>query len=101
VRVIRFSPQYFAIQHKYNLKKTKMKTTLTIENLIEIYNAMVKIKPIDRSDFFNNYFDEVKIRINSLTNNYFDEAKIRINGLIMDAEIIKKQMNKDEKLQNL
>jgi hypothetical protein len=50
----RFSPKYFAIQHKYNLKKTKMKTTLTIENLIEIYNAMVKIKPIDRSDFFNN-----------------------------------------------
>jgi len=97
----RFSPKYFAIQHKYNLKKTKMKTTLTLENLIEIYDAMVKIKPIDRSDFFNDYFDEVKDRINSLTNSYFDEAKIRINGLIMDAEIIKKKMNKDEKLQNL
>jgi hypothetical protein len=79
----RFSPKYFAIQHKYNLKKTKMKTTLTIENLNEIYNAMIKIKPIDRSDFFNDYLDEVQIRINSLTS---------------AAEIIKKQMNKDENL---
>jgi hypothetical protein len=79
----RFSPKYFAIQHKYNLKKTKMKTTLTIENLNEIYNAMIKIKPIDRSDFFNDYLDEVQIRINSLTS---------------AAELIKNQINKDENL---
>lgn len=79
----RFSPKYFAIQHKYNLKKTKMKSTLTIENLNEIYNAMIKIKPIDRSDFFNDYLDEVQIRINSLTS---------------AAELIKNQINKDENL---
>ena len=79
----RFSPKYFAIQHKYNLKKTKMKSTLTIENLNEIYNAMIKIKPIDRSDFFNDYLDEVQIRINSLTS---------------AAELIKNQINKYENL---
>jgi hypothetical protein len=86
MKVQRFSSQYFAIQHKYNLKKTKMKSTLTIENLNEIYNAMIKIKPIDRSDFFNDYLDEVQIRINSLTS---------------AAELIKNQINKDENLQNL
>jgi hypothetical protein len=38
-------------------------TTLTLENLIAIYEAMNKIKPIDQSDYFKQYFEEVKNRI--------------------------------------
>ena len=40
--------------------------TLTLENLQAIYEAMSNIKAIDRSDFFNNYFEEVKERINEV-----------------------------------
>ena len=32
-----------------------METTLTMENLLAIFQAMDRIKPIDRSDYFNNY----------------------------------------------
>jgi len=73
-----------------NLNKMKLETSLTLDNLTEIFKAMSQIKEIDRSDFFNDYFDEVKIRINGLTNDYFAEVKIRINGLISDAEIFLK-----------
>lgn len=41
--------------------------TLTLENLIAIYEAMSKIKEIDRSDYFNQYFKEVEDRIKELT----------------------------------
>lgn len=37
--------------------------SLTLENLIAIYEAMSKIKEIDRSEFFNQYLKEVKDRI--------------------------------------
>ena len=35
-----------------------METTLTMENLLAIFQAMDRIKPIDRSDYFNNYYQE-------------------------------------------
>jgi hypothetical protein len=36
-----------------------MNTTLTLENIKAIIEAMDKIKPIDRSEYFNNYYAEV------------------------------------------
>ena len=36
-----------------------MQTTLTLENIEAIIQAMDKIKPIDRSEYFNNYYAEV------------------------------------------
>ena len=41
-------------------------STLTLENLLEIYEAMSKIKPIDRSDYFNQYYNEVLNRIKEI-----------------------------------
>lgn len=40
-----------------------METTLTIENLLAIFQAMDRIKPIDRSDYFNNYYQEIVRRL--------------------------------------
>lgn len=37
--------------------------TLTLVNLLTIKQAMDKIKPIDRSDYFNQYYQEVIQRI--------------------------------------
>lgn len=37
--------------------------TLTTENLLAIFEAMSKIKPIDQSEYFNNYYDEVIERL--------------------------------------
>lgn len=36
-----------------------MKTTLTTENLLEILRAMQKIKPIDRSEYFEKCYNEI------------------------------------------
>ena len=44
-----------------------METTLTIENLKAIYEAMSKIKEIDRSQYFNQYFKEVENRMKEAT----------------------------------
>ena len=41
--------------------------SLTLENLIAIYEAMSKIKEIDRSDYFNQYQKEVEDRIKEAT----------------------------------
>jgi len=41
--------------------------TLTLDNPLAIYNAMSKIKNIDRSDYFNNYYLEIEQRIKELT----------------------------------
>jgi hypothetical protein len=38
-------------------------STLTLENLTAIYEAMSKVKEIDKSDYFKQYFEEVKSRI--------------------------------------
>lgn len=40
-----------------------METTLTIENLKAIYEAMSKIQEIDQSKYFKQYLDEVETRI--------------------------------------
>jgi len=40
-----------------------METTLTIENLLAIFQAMSRIEPIDRSEYFNNYYHEIVRRI--------------------------------------
>ena len=37
--------------------------TLTTENLLAIFESMSKIKPIDRSQYFNNYYDEIIERL--------------------------------------
>jgi hypothetical protein len=36
-----------------------MNTTLTLENIEAIIQAMNKIKPIDRSQCYNEYYDEL------------------------------------------
>jgi hypothetical protein len=48
-----------------------MQTTLTLENLQCIYDAMSKIKEIDRSNYFNQYFKEEKTRV--------EEEKVLVN----------------------
>jgi hypothetical protein len=40
-----------------------METTLTLENIEAIIQAMNKIKHSDRSGYFNNYYAELKYRI--------------------------------------
>jgi hypothetical protein len=42
------------------------KTTLTHENLLEIYAAMLQINPIDRSVYFDKYFKEIKDRLEEI-----------------------------------
>ena len=39
-----------------------METTLTMENLLAIFQAMDRIKPIDRSEYFNDYYREIVSR---------------------------------------
>lgn len=41
--------------------------SLTLENLRTIYEAMSKIKEIDRSEYFNQYFKEVENRMKEVT----------------------------------
>lgn len=40
-----------------------MKTTLTVENLLTIVMSLDKIAKIDRSDYFNQYYNEVLSRL--------------------------------------
>ena len=40
-----------------------METTLTMENLLAIFQAMDRIKPIDRSEYFNDYYREIVSRL--------------------------------------
>jgi len=49
-----------------NLNKMKLETTLTLDNLYDIYWAMKKIKKFDQSRYFLQYFQEVEERINEL-----------------------------------
>jgi hypothetical protein len=41
-------------------------TTLTHDNLVQIYSAMIQIKFIDRSVYFDKYFKEVKDRLEEI-----------------------------------
>lgn len=51
-----------------------METSLTLENIEAIIHAMDKIKAIDRSQFFNEYYDElVKRRCDII---WLNEAKL-------------------------
>ena len=47
---------------KFN--KMKLETTLTLDNLYDIYWAMKKIKKFDQSRYFLQYFQEIENRIN-------------------------------------
>jgi hypothetical protein len=53
--------------------------TLTLEYLNAIREAMSKIKEIDRSEFFNQYYSEVEERIKEAAsiNQYLSEAEER------------------------
>lgn len=51
---------------QYQKSKAMIGESLTIENLEKIEEAMSKIKPIDRSEFFNNYYREVLERLKEL-----------------------------------
>jgi hypothetical protein len=43
-----------------------IKDKLKLNKLLSIYEAMRKIKETDRSEFFNQYYKEVKEQINNL-----------------------------------
>lgn len=62
-----------------------MKTTLTVENLLAIFQALDRIALIDRSDYFNNYYQEVVSRLQ-------DERKIQ--GYI-ESQLSKVQNRQD------
>jgi hypothetical protein len=58
-----------------------METTLTMENLLAIFQAMDRIKPIDRSDYFNNYYQEVVGRLqNEQKMKSWIEDKLKLAG---------------------
>ena len=50
-----------------------METSLTLENIEAIIKAMNKIKPIDRSQCFNEYYDELGKRRSDII--WLKEAK--------------------------
>ena len=58
-----------------------METTLTMENLLAIFQAMDRIKPIDRSDYFNNYYQEIVSRLqNEKKMKSWIEDKLKLTG---------------------
>jgi hypothetical protein len=55
-----------------------METTLTLENIDAIICAMNKIKLIDRSEYFNNYYAElIERRSDALYLKAYYEAKAK------------------------
>ena len=64
-----------------------METTLTMENLLAIFQAMDRIKPIDRSDYFNNYYQEVVGRLQNeqkMKSWIEDKLKLAAQGTVME-----------------
>ena len=58
-----------------------METTLTIENLLAIFQAMDRIKPIDRSDYFNDYYQEIVSRLSEQEKvNEWIESNLKLTG---------------------
>jgi hypothetical protein len=58
-----------------------MKTTLTMENLLAIFQAMDRINPIDRSDYFNNYYREIVSRLQEQEKvNEWIESNLKLTG---------------------
>ena len=63
------------IIHEMNLPKN------TMENLLAIFQAMDRIKPIDRSDYFNNYYQEIVSRLqNEQKMKSWIESKLKLTG---------------------
>ena len=66
-----------------------METTLTMENLLAIFQAMDRIKPIDRSDYFNNYYQEIVSRLqNEKKMKSWIEDKLKLTGQGIDDEML-------------
>ena len=58
-----------------------METSLTMENLLAIFQAMDRIKPIDRSDYFNNYYREIVSRLSEQAKvNEWIESNLKLTG---------------------
>jgi uncharacterized protein (DUF2236 family) len=58
-----------------------MKTTLTMENLLAIFQAMDRIKPIDRSEYFNDYYREIVSRLQEQEKvNEWIESNLKLTG---------------------
>jgi hypothetical protein len=62
-----------------------MNTTLTLENIKAIIEAMDKIRPIDRSGYFNNYYAELNYRI-------YAEETIKQGKECMPFEVFRQSM---------
>jgi hypothetical protein len=54
--------------------------TLTKENLTAIYEAMKKIKEVDRSEYFIQYFKEVESRLNIQLSIFSEEKEREYTG---------------------
>ena len=58
-----------------------METTLTMENLLAIFQAMDRIKPIDRSKYFNDYYQEIVSRLSEQAKvNEWIESNLKLTG---------------------
>ena len=66
-----------------------MDTTLTMENLLAIFQAMDRIKPIDRSEYFNDYYREIVSRLSEQAKvNEWIESKVNqlVQGTSQEKE---------------
>jgi hypothetical protein len=63
-----------------------MNTSLTLENIDAIIQAMNKIKQSDRSGYFNNYYAELKYRI-------YAEETIKQGKECLSFEVFRQSMN--------
>jgi hypothetical protein len=66
-------------------------TTLTLENLLAIFYSMVKIKPIDRSEYFNNYYSEIIERIIDKEQDLYIIERLKIKQSGISQETNRKQ----------
>ena len=58
-----------------------METTLTMENLLAIFQAMDRIDPIDRSEYFNDYYQEIVSRLSEQAKvNEWIESNLKLTG---------------------
>ena len=58
-----------------------METSLTMENLLAIFQAMDRIKPIDRSKYFNDYYQEIVSRLSEQAKvNEWIESNLKLTG---------------------
>ena len=58
-----------------------METSLTMENLLAIFQAMDRIKPIDRSQYFNDYYQEIVSRLSEQAKvNEWIESNLKLTG---------------------